>query len=125
MRKPLLCLFIGLAVAAATLAAFFFIDLDDIEVTVHNLGPDTLEDVVIGTDQASYPVGDIRAGESAVIGIEVLGDSSLSVRHAGHPEWQMTNTYMTRGFAGRMSVMLKDGNLVGFTEDLDICILRC
>ena len=120
MRKFALHLSIGLAVFAISLAAFFFIDLDDIEVTVHNLGPDMLENVTVGTEQASYPVGDIRAGESAVVGIEVLGDSSLSVRHAGHPEWQMTNTYMTRGFVGRMAVVLEEGELIGFTEDLRI-----
>ena len=120
IRKAILYLSIGLAVVVAVLAAFFFVDLNDIEVTVHNLGPDTLENVIIGTDQASYSVGDIRYRESAVIGIEVLGDSSLSVRHAGHPEWQMTNTYMTRGFVGRMAVVLEDGELIGFTEDLRV-----
>ena len=107
-------------VAAVVFVSFILIDRSDIEVTVLNLGPDTLEDVVVGTEQASYPVGDIRAGKSAVIGIEVLGDSSLSVRHAGHPEWQTTNTYMTRGFVGRMAVVLEEGELIGFTEDLRI-----
>ena len=105
-------------VAAIAFASFALINRSDIEVTVHNLGPETLENVVIGTDQASYPVGDIRARESAVIGIEVLGDSSLSVRHAGRPEWQTTNAYLTRGFVGQMAVILEDGELVGFTEDI-------
>ena len=124
-RKATLHLNLELAFGALLLAVLVLINRDDIEVTVHNLGPDTLESVIIGTDQASYPIGDIRARESGVVGIDVLGDSSLSVRHAGHLEWQTTNTYMTRGFTGRMSVMLENGNLVGFTEDLDICILRC
>ena len=119
-RKTTVWLSITIAVIVAAIAfASFFMDRSDIEVTVLNLGPDTLEDVAIGTDQASYPVGDIRAGESAVVGIEVLGDSSLSVRHAGHPEWQTTNTYLTRGFVGRMAVVLEDGELIGFTEDLN------
>ena len=106
-------------IAAAALTIFTFTDRSAVEVTVHNLGPDVLEDVTVGTEQASYPVGDIRAGESAVVGIDVLGDSSLSVRHAGRPEWQTTNSYLTRGFVGRMGVVLENGELIGFTEDLN------
>ena len=124
-QKLILYLFTGLVVIALVLAALFLTNFDDIEVTIHNLGPDTLENVVVSTRQASYPVGDIRRTESAVIGIDVLGDSDLSVRHAGHLERQVTDTYMTRGFTGRMSVMLRGGELIGFTEDLGICIWFC
>lgn len=118
MRRRIVWLSLSIVTVVAVALTIFFIDGDDIEVTVHNLGPETLENVVIGTDQASYAVGTIRRAKSAVIGIEVLGDSNLSVRHAGHPEWQTTDTYMTRGVTGRMSVMLEDGELVGFTSDI-------
>ena len=105
---------------AFTVTLLVACDSNDIKVTIQNDGPDMLENVIVSTDHASYPVGDIPPGESAVKGIDVLGDSSLSIRHAGHPGWQTTDSYMTRGFVGEMGLELKNGKVIGFTEDLRI-----
>lgn len=118
IRRPALYLFIGLAVITVALA--IFINRSGVRVTVHNSGAQPLENVVIRTYQQSYPLGDIPPGGSAVKGVDVLGDSDLSITHIGRQDWQPVNTYITRGYVGEMKLELKGGEVVDFTDDLRI-----
>lgn len=93
---------------------------DPIEVTVQNNGPTLLEDVVVRTQQESYPFGDIPPGERVVEGIGVLGDSDLAIYHADYPEWQTVNIYITRGYVGEITITMEDGKLLDYIDDLGL-----
>lgn len=112
LRKAILHLSTALIAVSLTACG------DPIEITVQNDGPTPLEDVVVRTQQESYTFGDIPPGDRAVEGIDVLGDSDLAIYHSNHPEWQTVNIYITRGYAGEITLIMEDGELVNFTEDL-------
>ena len=94
-----------------------------IRIAVQNTGTSPLTSVVLHVTGASYELGAVAPGESATTRVNPVGESHLEVEFTdndGHTQRLNAGGYFEPGYRGTIRVVIKDGQIDKFEEDIKL-----
>ena len=92
-------------------------------VTIRNIGTQDMQKVVVHVTGNKHPVGDIRAGDIAIVDVSPTGDSHVLVEFvdpAGKRLHLVGDCYFGPSFTGSIEVEIEDGKLQSIAERTQI-----
>lgn len=121
-RRVILWIAAILPLAIAASWYWLFVYRPGITVTVLNVGPQPLRDVVLIVTGQRVNLGEIVAGASARGTVNCTGDSHLEIefRTEGQPprRFDPGNLFFQPGYYGTVHVTIEDGELKAAVEDI-------
>lgn len=91
----------------------------NIKVSVNNAGLDSLKSVVLLTEDGRHALGDIKPGNAVSTSIRPLLDSNLTILVGGKKEL-VVDTFVRRGYKGKITINLTNQKIVSFQDELYI-----
>ena len=82
-----------------------------------------MQSVVLHVTGRSYPVGDVLPGKTIVQTVEPTSESHLEIEFAdanGEMQRAIVDTYFEPGYAGTLSVVIQDGEVVSSEEHIKL-----
>lgn len=94
---------------------------DSITLTLENVGPVSLDSVVVYTTGRAYPVGTLAGGRSRRIRIGANGESHIEIEHGTRSRRRLrVGTYFEAGFGGKINVRLTADSIVAIADSITI-----
>lgn len=107
------------AICLVTLYAYRF--RSGIEVTIHNKEAVPLRSVVLHVTGKSYPLGTIAAGDSALVAVNPVSESSLKIdftQSDGKNNSLDADVYFEANYRGTMRISIRDGKIDENVQDI-------
>lgn len=94
---------------------------DSVTLTLENVGPVSLDSVVVFTTGRAYPVGTLAGGRSRRIRIGANGESHIEIEHGARSRRRLrVGTYFEAGFGGKIDVRLTADSIVAIADSITI-----
>jgi len=90
-----------------------------VSVSVHDLGPDPLNQVVVHVTGRSYRLGDIAAGDSRRVTVNPTSESHVAVEFVdarGSRTLLTVDCYLEPGYKGSLDIQVKGNKLAGVQD---------
>ncbi len=114
-----------LGVCAAGL--WWFAHRPGVQVVVRNLGPAVLPNVVVHVTGNSYPVGDLRVGESRKVAVQCRGESHVELEFtdpSGQRRRIIAGGYFeSKDYRGVITFDLRNGAIIRVDDRIRISLL--